>query len=70
MMVSVEEGTVATYPSKQTGLYVVQFTLRGGRSYSFCRALKKAEAEEKACQVALSHPQWKDLELNPNWNVR
>ena len=67
MMITCDTGTVATYPSKVKGHYRIQFTLRGGRSYTFVSVLKKEAAERKACELALSHPQWKDLEGYADW---
>ena len=70
MLISISEGTLAVFPSSQKGKYCLQFTLRGGQSFQHAETFDKTSAEQEACRIALSHPSWKDLELNNKWNRR
>jgi hypothetical protein len=67
MIITTAKGTVATYPSQYKMKYYIQFTLQGGRSYRYKNILFYEDAEKKCCEVALSHPTWKDMEESENW---
>lgn len=70
MLVFSESGRVATFRNKTDGRYLVQFSLPGGKTYTYRHSLSKRSAEYIACSIATSHPTWKQMELSTDWKPR
>lgn len=70
MLICSYSGRVATYRDKEKGRYLVQFSLPGGKTYTYRYLVSRQTAEFIACSTAMSHPTWKDMELSSDWKPR